>query len=147
MKVRDLMTEKPACATPDMDLSKVAKMMDDYKVGAIPVVENKDSLKVVGVVTDRDIATRAVAKGKNPLEMRAMEIMSTPVVTAKPEDDVKDVARMMEKHMIRRVPVIDESDQICGMIAQADIALKASDQMTANVVQSVSKPTQNSSKV
>ena len=147
MKVKDLMTQKPACATPDMDLSKVAKLMDEHKVGSIPVVENKDNLKVVGVVTDRDIATRAVAQGKNPLQMKAMDIMSSPVVLVKPDDDVQDVAQLMQKHMVRRVPVIDEAGKICGMVAQADIALKASDQTTVGVVQSVSKPTQKSSKV
>jgi CBS domain-containing protein len=147
MKIKELMTPKPACATPDMELSKVAKMMDDHKVGAIPVIETKDSLKVVGVVTDRDIATRAVAQGKNPLQMKAKDIMSTSVVTAKPDDDVQDVVQLMEKNMIRRIPVIDENGNICGMVAQADIALKSSDRMTANVVQSISKPTQKSSKV
>jgi CBS domain-containing protein len=147
MKVKDLMTQKPACATPDMGLEKVARMMDEYKVGSIPVVENKDSMKVIGMITDRDIATRAVAKGKNPLQMKAMEIMTTPVVLAKSEDDAREVARLMEKHMIRRVPVVDDSGMLCGMVAQADIALKTSDQITADVVQSVSKPTQTSSKL
>jgi CBS domain-containing protein len=146
MKVKEIMTEKPACATPDMELMKVAKLMDEQKVGSIPVVENKSNMKVIGMVTDRDIATRAVAQGKNPLQMKAMEIMSTPVVTAKPEDDAREVARLMQQHMIRRVPVIDGTGMLCGMVAQADIALKTSDQTTAEVVQSVSKPTQSSSR-
>ena len=147
MKVRELMTKKPACATPDMELNKVAKLMADHNVGSIPIVENKDSMKIVGVVTDRDIATRAVAAGKNPLQMTAREVMSTPVVTASLDDDIQDVARLMEKNMVRRVPVLDEQGQVCGMVAQADIALKSTDKITADVVQSVSKPTERSSKV
>lgn len=145
MKVKELMTKKPACATPDMELTKVAKMMADENVGAIPVVENKSSMKVVGVVTDRDIATRAVAKGKNPLQMKAMDVMSTPVVTVKEDDDVEDVARLMEKNMVRRIPVLDEKGSICGIVAQADIALKASNKITADVVESISKPGKKSS--
>jgi CBS domain-containing protein len=147
MKVKDMMSKKPACATPDMELSKVAKLMAEHNVGSIPVVENKDNMRVVGMVTDRDIATRAVAEGKNPLQMRAQEIMSTPVITVQEDDDVEEVAQLMQKNMVRRVPVLDKQGSVCGMVAQADIALKTSDQTTADVVQSISKPTQKSSKV
>lgn len=147
MKVQELMTKKPACVTPDMELSKVAKLMDEYKVGSIPVVENKNSLRLVGMVTDRDIVTRSVAQGRNPLEMSVQQIMSSPVVSVKPDDDVREVAQLMERHMIRRVPVIDDMGMLCGIVAQADVALKTSDKTTADVVQSVSKPTQSSSKI
>lgn len=140
MRVKDLMTKNPACATPDMPLSKVAKMMVDENVGAIPVVENKDSNKVIGVVTDRDITIRAVAEEKNPLMMKAVDVMSKDVITVKVDDDVEDVARLMEKNQVRRVPVVDERGGVVGIVAQADIALKASEETTANVVQSVSEP-------
>ena len=140
MKVKDLMTKKPACATPDMDLSKVAKLMEDHNVGAIPIVENRNSMKVIGVVTDRDIATRAVARGKNPLQMTAMDVMSTPVFTVNQDDDVAEVTRMMEKNMVRRVPVVDDRGDVCGMVAQADIALKTTDKTIGNLVEAVSKP-------
>lgn len=147
MKVKELMTKKPAVATPDTDLTQVARMMADQQVGSIPVVENKESRKVVGIVTDRDIATRAVAEGKNPLQMKASEIMSKPVITVNEDDDVNDVARLMEKNMVRRIPVVDEKGELCGMVAQADIALKSTDKITADVVQTISKPTEKSSKV
>ena len=140
MKVSELMTRRPACATPEMTLSKVAKMMADENVGSVPVIENKDSGKIVGVVTDRDITLRAVARGKNPLEMSAKDVMTADVFTVRDEDDVQDVARLMETHQIRRVPVVDTNGKVCGIVAQADIALKASDRTTADVVQSVSKP-------
>jgi CBS domain-containing protein len=147
MKVKDLMTKKPAVAMPDMELSKVARLMADHNVGSIPVVENKDNLRVIGMVTDRDIATRAVAEGKNPLQMHASDIMSTPVITVQEDDDVQDVAKLMQKNLVRRVPVVDQQGSVRGMVAQADIALKTSDQTTADVVQEISKPTQKSSKV
>jgi CBS domain-containing protein len=141
------MSKKPEFATPDMDLQNVAKMMADHQVGSIPVLENKDSMKVIGMVTDRDITTRAVAMGKNPLQLKASDVMSTPVVTVKEEDDIRDVARMMEKNMVRRIPVVDQRGNLIGIVAQADIALKSTDKITGDVVESVSKPTQSSSKV
>ena len=146
MKARDLMSKKPACATPEMGLSQIAKMMAEFNVGAIPVVENQDSKKLVGVVTDRDIATRAVAREKNPLQMKARDIMSTPVITVQQDDDVQDVARMMEKNMVRRLPVVNENGEVSGMVAQADIALKASDETTAEIVQAISKPASKSAR-
>ncbi len=142
MKVKELMTGKPLYATLDMELPKVAKMMADHQVGMIPVVIHTNSLKVIGGVTDRDIVTRAVALGMNPLKMKAMDVMSSPVLTVKLDDDLQEVAHLMERHGVRRVPVIDEYDNLCGMIALADIALKTSHQITAEIIQSVSQPTQ-----
>jgi CBS domain-containing protein len=147
MKVKDLMSKEPELATPDMNLTKIAKMMAEQNVGSIPVVQSRENLKVVGMVTDRDITTRAVAEGRDPLMVTAGEVMSTPVVTVKQDDDVKDVARLMEKNMVRRLPVVDEEGFVCGIVAQADIALKSNDKTTADVVQSISKPTEDSSKV
>ena len=146
MKVKELMTKNPAVATPDMTLNKVARMMADENVGAIPVVDNKDSQKVIGMITDRDITIRAVAQEKNPLMMKASEIMSSGVVTVSIDDDIKDVARMMEKNQVRRVPVLDEMGKVCGIVAQADIALKGNDKITGNVVEEISKPTDQSRK-
>lgn len=147
MKVREIMTKSPVYVTPDADLNMVAKMMDEHKIGMIPVVDNKDNLKITGVVTDRDIVTRCVAQQINPMMVRASEVMSSPVVTVREDDDVKDAADVMRDNMIRRVLVVDNMDRICGVVAQADIALKASDKTTADVVQDISKPTKESSGV
>jgi len=147
MKVKDLMSKEPELATPDMNLTKIAKMMAENNVGSIPVVESRENLKVIGIVTDRDITTRAVAEGEDPLMVTAREVMSSPVVTVKQDDDIKDVARLMEKNMVRRLPVVDEEGFVCGMVAQADIALKGTDQTTADVVETISKPTETSSNV
>lgn len=141
MKVSELMTKNPACATPDMELNKVAKIMAKENIGSVPVVENKDSKKVIGMVTDRDIATRAVAQDKNPLQMTAREVMSKPVFTVKQDEDVREVAKLMQEHMVRRVPVVDQNGMVCGMVAQADIALNTGDKTTADVVQKISQPT------
>jgi len=140
MEVREIMTREPACCTPETKLQDVARMMVDQDCGGIPVVESKSSRKPIGVVTDRDITTRAVATGKNPAELAARDCMSTSVVTVTPETEVESCCQLLEKHQVRRVPVVDQRGQLCGMVSQADIAKHASGRDTAEVVRSISQP-------
>jgi CBS domain-containing protein len=139
MQVKDIMTREPACCMPDTNLQEVARLMVERNCGEIPVVENRQSMKPVGVVTDRDICCRTVAEGKNPLEMTAGDCMSGPCVTVTPEMSVEDCCRVMEENKIRRVPVVDENGACCGIVAQADIAQRASERETAEVVREVSR--------
>src|SRR5262245_14784486 len=115
MQVKDIMTRNPACTTPDTKLQDVARLMVESDCGEIPVVENRRSMKLVGVVTDRDISCRVVAEGKNPLEMTAGDCMSSPCVTATPEMSLEDCCRLMEENQIRRVPVVDENGGCRGI--------------------------------
>ncbi len=140
MHVKDVMTANPACCTPETRLEEVARMMVENDCGCIPVVESSDSMKPVGTVTDRDICCRTVAEGKNPLQMTAADIMSSPVFTVTPEDDLNKCSNVMEENQVRRVVVVDERGGCCGIVAQADIALDASERVTAEVVQEVSRP-------
>jgi CBS domain-containing protein len=137
MKIEEIMTPNPACCGPETNLREVARLMVDHDCGEIPVVRDG---RPVGVITDRDIAARAVAAGRNPLEMRASDLMSSPVITVKPTTDVDDCCDTMEEHQIRRVPVVDDSGSCCGMVSQADIAKHASARKTAKVVKEVSRP-------
>jgi CBS domain-containing protein len=139
MQVKDIMTRNPACCTPDTNLQEVARLMVECDCGEIPVVENKQNMRPVGVVTDRDICCRTVAEGENPLEMTAGDCMSSPCVTVTPEMSIEDCCGLMEKNKIRRVPVVDEKGSCCGIVAQADIAQHASTQKTAEVVRGVSR--------
>lgn len=136
MDVRDLMTNDPACCDPDTGLQDVARMMLDNDCGAIPVC---DEGKPVGIVSDRDIAIRAVAEGRNPIEMTASEIMSSPVETVMEDTSIDDLLDLMEDKQIRRVVVVDDEGAVCGIVAQADIAEYASDEV-AEVVQEISEP-------
>ena len=140
MNVRDIMTKDPACCTPDSKLTDVARMMVDHDCGQIPVIENQSTGKPVGVVTDRDIIIRAIAKGKNPLDMTARDVMSSPAVTVTPDTRIEDCCRTLEDKQVRRVPVIDDRGRCCGMVSQADIAQHATEKMTAEVVRTVSQP-------
>jgi len=142
MQVKDIMTDNPACCTPDTSLRDVARMMVDCDCGEIPVVDTAQ--RPIGVVTDRDITCRAVAQGKNPLEMKASDVMSHPVVTVRPDTDIDDACDAMETHQVRRVPVVDDDGRICGIVAQADVARNAPDEETAEMVKDVSQPTAGS---
>lgn len=141
MQVKEIMTPNPACCTPDTNLRAVAQKMVDNDCGCIPVVEDEESMKPVGVVTDRDIVSRTVAAGRNPLELTAGDCMSSPVVTVTPETNVDDCCNTMEENQIRRVTVVDGRGGCCGMVAQADIARHGSGHQTAEVVQDISRPT------
>jgi CBS domain-containing protein len=109
------------------------------------VVDNEKSLTPVGMITDRDICCRVVAEGRNPLEMTAGECMSASVVAVTPEMSLEQCCAIMEDNQVRRVPVVDARGRCCGMVAQADIALYASNNKTAEVVKEVSKQTATSS--
>jgi CBS domain-containing protein len=139
MNVSEIMTKDPACCTPDTSLQDVAKMMVDSDCGCIPVVDSKDSKMPVGMITDRDITCRVVAKGQNPLDLTAQDAMTTTVVSVTPETSIEDCCNLMEESQIRRVAVVDANGACCGIVAQADVANNASGSKTAEVVQEVSK--------
>jgi CBS domain-containing protein len=134
---RDVMTPKPACCTPRTTLDEIAKLMIENDCGEIPVVDSSD--QVVGVVTDRDIVCRAVAEGKNPLAHTAESCMSQPAVTVRADAPLDDVVSIMEKHQIRRVPVVDGDGGCTGIIAQADIARTSREREVAHLVREVSR--------
>lgn len=139
MQVRDIMTESPECCSPHSSVQEVAKAMADRDCGEIPVLD--EQRRPIGVVTDRDIACRAVAQAKDPKQTSAHEIMSSPVITVKPETSLEECCKTMEENQIRRVPVVDEAGGCCGMVSQADIARHAPEHETAQVVRDISQPT------
>src|SRR5436309_3451650 len=93
-KAESVMTTSPACCTPQTSLREVGQMMVAHDCGSIPVVENKETKKLVGIITDRDIVCRSIAQGKNPLELTAGDCMSNPVVTAKPDTSLEECCNL-----------------------------------------------------
>lgn len=140
MKAQDLMTSEPACCTPDTTAREAAQLMRDHDCGCIPVVEGR-SQRVLGVVTDRDVACRCVAEGGSP-DTAVRDIMTANPQCCHPEDDVAAVEQIMIEAQVRRVPVVDAKGSCVGMIAQADLALnrEASDQEVGRVVERISEP-------
>jgi CBS domain-containing protein len=145
MNLQDIMTENVACCTPDTKLNQVARLMVEHDCGEIPVTDNTG--KLVGVVTDRDICCRAVAHDCNTCETTASEIMSSPVVCVNTGGSLEEAIQMMEDNMIRRIPVVDENGMCCGIIAQADIAVKSDGRLIEEIVTEISKPTHSASNV
>ena len=144
MKIKEIMTPSPACCTPETSLREVAEMFVDHDCGAIPVVDSVDTRRPIGIVTDRDIACRAVAKGLNALELTARDCMSSPSVTVKEDASLDEAIQLMEDNKVRRLPVVDERGRCIGVVAQADIALSAGKGKTAEVVKEISQPASSS---
>ena len=138
--VRDVMTADVEVCTPQTELYYVARMMAERDVGAIPVVESTDTMKPVGIITDRDIVVRALAKRQDPDDLRCADCMSSDVLTVTADTSLNDCLDRMEERQVRRVIVIDESGRCCGIVAQADIARKAPEGETAELVRDISQP-------
>ena len=145
MKVQELMTPNPTCCTPETPLLQVAQMFIDYDCGAIPVVESQSVRRPVGIVTDRDMACRAIAAGKNALALAAGDCMSSPCVVVTPETSVSECCEIMEKNKVRRVLVVDSSGGCSGIISQADVALRGRGRQAEKVVREISRPTLSAS--
>jgi CBS domain-containing protein len=143
-KARDVMTVNPAVCTPDTPLERVARLMVQHDCGEIPVIDRED--RPVGVVTDRDIICRLVAEGKNPLAYTAEFCMSQPALTVSFDASLEDVLSLMEKHQIRRVPVVDQQGACVGIISQADLAWTGEEREVAQLVREVSRDTGESSR-
>jgi CBS domain-containing protein len=139
MQVRELMTSKPACCTPVTSLEEVARMMLRCDCGEIPVVDSRESMRPIGVITDRDITVRALAEGRNPLEMKASDCMTQPCVTVSENASIVDCIHLLEEHQIRRIPVVDARGRCCGIVSQADVARRI-DHHAAEVLKQVSQP-------
>jgi CBS domain-containing protein len=140
----DIMTPGPACCGSDTSLAAVARLMVQHNCGEIPVVDTDGQL--VGVVTDRDIVCRVLATGKNPLDHTAAHCMSQPAITVRPDTNLADVMATMERHQIRRVPVVDDDERCVGIIAQADLAWAGQQKDVAVLVREVSRDTDLSSR-
>lgn len=139
MKVREIMTQDPACCTPETSVQDVARMMVDCDCGQIPVVDDLKTRRPLGVVTDRDIVCRSVARGTAPSALMARDVMSTPAITVTPESPIEECCRLLEEKRVRRAPVIDDHGRCCGIVALADIAHHAPDRITVEVIRTVSQ--------
>lgn len=144
MKAKDIMTKSPRCVTPDTTVREAARVMKDQNVGVLPVVKSKDSTTLSGVITDRDIAIRCVADGRDSATCLVRDVMSAKVTTARAEDSVDDVMDLMGREQVRRIPIVDDRGSLVGIVAQADIVRKAKDDEKAE--RTVEKISRESSK-
>ena len=135
MKIKDVMHSGVTWVDPSIPLSEIAKKMRDEDIGAIPVGEND---RLVGMVTDRDICCRGLADTRSVGELTARDVMSKPIVYCKVDDDIEDAVRIMGKHQIRRLPVINEKKRMIGMLSLGDIWQSVTSDLSAEVIRAVS---------
>jgi CBS domain-containing protein len=139
MKVRDVMTPKPSCCLPETTLTAVADLMSKCDCGAIPVVGDADGQFPIGMITDRDIVTRGLAGGSNPLKLVARDCMTTPAVTITEDSDLDECLDLLEERQLRRVIVVDKKGRCSGIVAQADVAAHATKRESGKLLRKVSK--------
>lgn len=142
-KARDIMTESPAVCTPETTAREAAQQMEQNDCGSLPVVENRDSMKLIGMVTDRDLALRILGRGQDP-NTPIREAMTRNVSSVKADEDLDAVERVMSGQQVRRVPVVDNQGRVIGIIAQADLARELRSVGTkdfSEVVEKISEPT------
>jgi CBS domain-containing protein len=134
--IQDVMTSNPCAIEADKPVSYAAKMMKDEDVGLAPVVEGD---RLIGTLTDRDITVRVVAEGKDPQAVRVREVASTDVVTVDPQQDLDEALKLMARHQVRRLPVIQEDGRLVGVVAQADVAEEAKAKKVGELVEEISR--------
>src|SRR5512134_3784742 len=130
------MTENPRAVDADKPVSDAAKLMRDEDVGLTPIVEGD---RLVGTLTDRDIAIRVVAEGRDPESTTVREVASSELVTIDPDQSLDEALRLMAQHQVRRLPVVEEEGRLVGIVAQADVARHGDDTQTGQVVERISQ--------
>jgi CBS domain-containing protein len=141
MRIQDIMTKNPSCVTADATVREAAQVMSREDVGIVPVVEGQSDKRLIGVITDRDIAVRCVAEGKDS-SARVRDVMSAgDIATCSESDDVDAVMEAMRSEKVRRIPIVDERGSLVGIVSQADVVRKARDGQNAErTVEEISEP-------
>lgn len=137
-KAKDVMTKSPRVVTADASVQEAARLMKSEDTGVLPVVESHGAKRLVGVITDRDIALRVVAEGRSSATVR--DAMSTGVRTCKEGDDLKSVMKVMADEQVRRVPIVDDRGDLVGIVSQADIVLEGDDKRAEETIEQISQP-------
>ena len=141
MNCRDVMTPTPSCCVPDDIVVEAARLMKNQNVGSVPVVADRDDHRLVGMVTDRDLALRVIAEGRDPHDTAVRDVMTTRPVSCRESDIYQQALQAMAEHQLRRSPVVDEQGRLAGIIAQADVATRIAQLSTTGaVVEAISDP-------
>jgi CBS domain-containing protein len=141
MKSSEVMTKDPACCVASDSVQQCAEMMRAHDVGSMPIVESEGSRRLVGILTDRDIAMKVVAEGRDAGNTQVADVMSRDPVCVQPDEELDQAMERMKDRQIRRVPVVDEQNRLVGIIAQADVATHGHDnKKTGEMVRDISQP-------
>ena len=137
-KIVEVMTERPRAVTPETSVREAARLMEEEDVGSLPVVE--EGARLVGIVTDRDVALRVVGGGLDPEATRVGEVASADVVALSPEHDLDEALGLMARAQVRRLPIVVRENELVGMLSQADIARASKEKSTGEVIEAISQP-------
>jgi CBS domain-containing protein len=140
MTCGSVMTKDPSCCLPGDSVSTAARIMKQQDVGPVLVVSDHSTMKLLGIVTDRDIALEVVAAGRDPYSTRVDSVMSNDPVTCNEDDEIEEAVKLMAEYQVRRIPVVDEDACVVGIIAQADLALMGNDEQVGELVEDISQP-------
>jgi CBS domain-containing protein len=140
--VRDAMTEDPRSIGASASVVEAARLMREVHVGSLPIT---DDGQVVGMITDRDLATRVVAEGADPETTSVGDVFSQDLVSVEPDRDIDEALQLMARHQVRRLPVV-EGGRLVGIVAQADIALGENEMRTGQLVEAISEPSEGERK-
>jgi CBS domain-containing protein len=135
-KVHEVMTDRPRCVTPETPVTEAAQLMESDDIGSLPILDGE---QLAGMVTDRDIVIRAIAKGKDPRGMPVREVASRELVTVNADDNLSDALQLMARQQVRRLPVVDSDNRLVGILAQADVAVEAKEKDVGEMVEEISK--------
>jgi CBS domain-containing protein len=137
------MTKNPTCCLPNDTVTQAAELMKSENIGSIPVIENEQTKKLIGIVTDRDLTLKIVADGLDAKSTKVETVMTRKVVTCRAEDDLQQALDAMAEHQLRRIPVVDNDNKVVGIIAQADVATRVDQpEKTAEMVKEISQASQ-----
>lgn len=140
IRCSEVMTKDPVCCVPNDTVQRAAQLMKSADVGPIPVVSDQQARRLIGIITDRDLAVKVVAEARDATSTTVEEVMTTGVKACRAGDDLQKALNVMGEHQVRRIPVVDENDHIVGIIAQADVATQVEEpKKTAEVVEEISK--------
>jgi CBS domain-containing protein len=140
MKVREVMTADPVCCVASDAAQTVARILRDQNVGSVPVVDNQQSKKIIGMITDRDLCCSVVADGLDSRTTTIEKFISADPVTCRDGENLENCERAMQEHKVRRIPVVDADDRCIGIVSQADLALKDKPEKVHKTVSEISKP-------
>ena len=138
MKIAEVMTARPRAVTEQTSVREAARLMEEEDVGSLPIVS--DGARLVGIVTDRDIAIRAVGRGLDPEQTSVRDIASTEVYALTPDDDLNDALETMARAQVRRLPIVVRENELVGMVSQADVARATKEKTAGEVVEAISQP-------
>lgn len=136
-KISEVMTQRPRAVTAQMTVREAARLMDEEDVGSLPVVDEGERL--IGIVTDRDVAVRVVGRGLDSDQTVVGDVASRDVVALTPDHDLDDALRLMAQEQVRRVPIVQRENQLVGILAQADVAHVGKEKATGEVVEAISR--------